>query len=1082
MPSKFDPSHKPRERLVPRILQEIAYISLRNRNRRICSLPSVIAVQKSYIFFYRRCCHFWLQILLPNEPVMKNPINVMFSVKVSPHRNAILCSMPRLHFCGWSAALVLGAMPLFAAPDDELIGEQVAYNNLSRETEKSFWDPSFWRNLTHPLETPIVPTDTHFLYFGVKDPTGQSYALPAENFRLYTAARLGFAPPPVTPSFSSVNFNADKIVFDGTPDVPATPVGRFNVATDEWLEVLSGSEIDFDRTIVEADNTRIHGASLTFSGDVSSYNFRSLGNVGILRSGLQTIPSLKLRTGAIAEIASFVDSFVPAGVPGTNITAVAIESGGHFHASSVQLFTPGGNVFDASAGRGRATLGSLVVDGNAPEVDPAVLFHATGVASPVSAFSVTNNTVLSGFCGVLAQIEDGATMNFNNIVYALGTGGKMGLRANREGAITMYDLRSTTTATSGSTQLDWLATTQGSIALTQLMSAPLHLNDQVHVISASSGGTIDIPTSLGIDTAGSLSLTSSGAGSKLGLDGYTEFTPHNYLSESAARWSDISLNITAGGLLQGGETRDFGSGYYSPDVRSLYIHKTTSMNDLTVTGGSMKNIGLAFFKAPVDCELGSPGSPATLNQVSINIGDGSTLIMRGGTWQPERVEMADTPQGLQVGDSVGGSSATITDAAVCHSLDLTAGFGFFGLSEETPPVVTNSIITIQGNSTVTGSLSAAQFYGGKGSINISGTSTRCGFRNAQLGAVSNPSLGTQSGGGGLIGFTGEFFSVLGGESSLNVTAGARVAIGAFAGAYGQWRQPDSFNPAYLSANATPITIDATSAIYLGDAADALTQDFRPGALVVGPGGYMIGTGTVSGAAAGGNDLVIAGGYISPGFSPGSMTVNGNFLMESGTLVLEVKSGSPGEWDSIIADAITINGGTIIIRPAADYASGAGIAVDFFQTANLTIAPGVTIQIAPELGSTVFDAATGMISIVGGSENDLNENSIDDRLEAVLPAIGNLVEFPSLQYAPGSPAVFRFRRKDSSRFGYNLVVQWSEDLISWTDIQVPYSSFEEIQITENEDDPDLIEVTLPSPGGVHPRIFARLAVTKSSFGP
>jgi hypothetical protein len=186
------------------------------------------------------------------------------------------------------------------------------------------------------------------------------------------------------------------------------------------------------------------------------------------------------------------------------------------------------------------------------------------------------------------------------------------------------------------------------------------------------------------------------------------------------------------------------------------------------------------------------------------------------------------------------------------------------------------------------------------------------------------------------------------------------------------------------------------------------------------------------------------------------------------------------WDAIIADAITINGGTIIIRPAADYASGAGIAADFFQTANLTIAPGVTIQIAPELGSAVFDAATGMISIVGGSENDLNENSIDDRLEAVLPAIGNTVEFPSLQYASGSPAVFSFRRNDSSRFSYNLVVQWSEDLISWTDIQVPFSSFEEIQITENEDDPDLIEVTLPSPSGLHPRMFARL-VTAIKLG-
>ena len=984
------------------------------------------------------------------------------------------------------AALVLGALPLCAAPNDELVGEQVAFNNLTRETEKSFWDPSFWRDLTHPLETPIVPTDTHFLYFGVKDPTGLPYALPAENLRLYTAARLGFAPPPVPPSFSSVNFGsrgADKIVFDGTPDVPAVPVGRFVVSATEWLEILSGSEIEFDRTIVEADNTRVQGASLTFSGDVSSYNFRSLGNVNILRDGSQTIPSLKLRAGAIAELSSFDYSFVPAVVPATSNTAVAIESGGHFQASSVQLFTPGGNVFDASAGRGRATLGSLLVQGNAPEVDPAVLFHATGVASPVSAFSVTNNTVLDGFRGVLAQIEDGATMNFNNTVYTLGTGGKMGLRANREGAITMMQLSSSSSATSGSTQLDWLATTQGSIALTQMMRQPLHLNDQVHVISALSGGTIDIPSSLGIDSAGSLSLTSTGTGSQLHLDNYnTDFTPHNYLNDSAARWANMSLHITAGGTLQGGETTDLGGGVYSADVRSLYVHKTTLMNDLTVTGGSIKNAGLAFIKAPVDCVLGAPGSPATLNQVSINIGDDSTLSMRGGTWQPERVEMADAPQALQIGDSTGGSSATITDAAVCHSLDLVAGYGYFGPPGETPPPVTNSSLTIQGGSTVTGSLAAAQYATGKGSINISGAATRCGFRNVQLGAACNPLIGTPSGGGGPIGFTGEFFSIPGGESSLNVTAGARVAIGAFAGAFGQWRQPDSFSPAYLSANATPITIDASSAIYLGDAADASAQDFRNGACVVGPGGYLIGTGTISGAAAGGNDLVNAGGQISPGFSPGSMTVNGNFLMESGTLVLEVKSSTPGEWDAIIADAITINGGTIIIRPAAGYSSGSGIAADFFQTANLFIAPGVTIQIAPELGSAEFDSSTGIISIVGGSETDLNNNSIDDRIEAVLPPTAGGVEWPQLQQPVGNPPVFVFRRNDSSVFTHNIIVQWSGDLMQWTDIPVPFFSFGEVNITSNDAEPDLIQVTLPTPAGPNPKIFVRLAVSENGFAP
>jgi hypothetical protein len=987
------------------------------------------------------------------------------------------------------AAWVLGALPLCAAPNDELIGEQVAFDNLTRETEKSFWDPSFWRNLTHPLETPIVPTNTHYLNFGVKKPDGEPLFLPAENLRLYTAARLGFTPPLVTPSFTGMYFGfrgGDKIVFDGSPNLPADPFGRLVVTGPEWLEVSSGSEIEFDRTIVQADNTRVWGGSLTFSGDVSASNFRSLVNIDIARNGSQTIPSLKLRAGAIAELASLSYSFVPAVAPATSNTAVAIESGGNLQATSVALTNAGGKVFDASAGRGRATFGLVNVSGNAPEADPAVIFHATGENTPASAFTVTNPTILRGFRGVLAQIEDGATMNFQSYISNLSNEGKMGLRANRAGTITMNDVFSTYSSDFGSTQLDWVATTNGRITLNQSTTFQLHLNPEAHVISSLSGGKIDIPNSLGIDPGGRLLFSAAGAGSELRLKPFSEFTPHNYSAALADRWSHLDINLTDGAILRGGETTEYGEGEYVADVRHVSVQNTTLGSDLRVIGASMKNVSLSFQDAAVRCEIGSVASPAVLNQVSLSLGDGSLLMMRGSSWQPERVEMIGISQSLQLGNMRGGSIGTISDSSLVHEVNLQVGpSGGVSIPGEPPSVAANSFLTISGGSTVTGTLGAAQYAGGRGTVTITGSATKCGFRNVQLGVASSPSIGTPPGPSGPIlppVFEGAFFSTLGGQSELNVTSSARLAIGGYMGAHGEWQVPNPVSPAFFAANATPISIDGTSAIYLGAAANVGEQDFRLGALVVGPGGYMIGTGTVNGAAAAGNDLVNAGGTISPGFSPGSMTVDGNFLMESGTLVLEVKSGSPGEWDAIIADAITINGGTIIIRPAANYASGAGIAVDFFQTANLTIAPGVTIQIAPELGTAVFNAATGMISIVGGSELDLNNNLIDDRIEAVLPTTASGVEWPQLQRPIGKPPVLVFRRKDSSLFSHNLTVQWSGDLKQWTDINVPFDSLDEVIITQNDADPDLIEVTLPSPPGPNPQIFVRLAVSENAFAP
>jgi hypothetical protein len=987
------------------------------------------------------------------------------------------------------AAWVLGALPLCAAPNDELIGEQVAFNNLTRETEKSFWDPSFWRNLTHPLEMPIVPTDTHYLNFGVKQPDGQPLFLPAENLRLYTAARLGFTPPLVTPSFTGMYFGfrgGDKIVFDGTPNLPADPFGRLIIAGPEWLELSSGCEIEFDRTVVQADHTRVWGGSLTFSGDVASSNFRSLGTIDIARNGSQTLPSLKLRTGAIAELAALNYSFAPALAPATSNTAVAIESGGNLQATSVVLNDAAGKIFDASSGRGRATLGFLNVDGNAPETDPAVIFHATGVNSPASAFTVTNSTILTGFRGVLAQIEDGATMHFQRPVSNLSNDGKMGLRANREGSITLHDVISSISTTFGSAQLDWVATTNGRIALTQSMGIALHLNPESHVISSLSGGKIDIPNSLGIDPGGRLLFSASGVGSELLLKPMSEFTPHNYSVALEDRWSHVDINLADGAMLRGGETAEHGEGEYVADMRHVSIQNTTLDSELSVIGASMKNVSLGFQDASVQCEIGSVANPAVLNQVSLNLGDGSLFMMRGSSWQPERVEMIGISQSLQLGNLLGDSIGTITDSSLVHEVDFLVGpSGGVSVPGEPSSLAAISVLTISGGSTVTGTLGAAQYGGGSGTVTITGAGTKCGFRNVQLGVASSARIGMPPGPSGPLlppVFDGEFFSTLGGQSELNVTSSARLAIGGYMGAHGEWQVPDSGSPAFFAANATPITIDGTSAIFLGAAANVAEQDFRPGALVVGLGGYMIGTGTVRGAAAGGNDLVNAGGTISPGFSPGSMTVDGNFLMESGTLVLEVKSGSPGEWDAIIADAITITGGTIIIRPAANYASGAGIAVDFFQTANLTIAPGVTIQIAPELGSAVFNAATGMITIVGGSELDLNNNLIDDRIEAVLPATASGVEWPQLQRPLGKPPVLVFRRKDSSLFSHNLTVQWSGDLKLWTDINVPFDSIDEVIITPNDADPDLIEVTLPSPPGPNPQLFVRLAVSENAFAP
>jgi hypothetical protein len=365
---------------------------------------------------------------------------------------------------------------------------------------------------------------------------------------------------------------------------------------------------------------------------------------------------------------------------------------------------------------------------------------------------------------------------------------------------------------------------------------------------------------------------------------------------------------------------------------------------------------------------------------------------------------------------------------------------------------------------------------GRGLVTFSGAGTTGGFRNVQLGVTAFPNI--QTGPSGPPGFNGSFFFTGGGDADLNVTTGARISVGSFAGAFGIWNRPNTFQPAYFAMNGSDINIDATSAIFIGDAATplAVADAYQIGAMVVGSGGYLVGVGNINGnPIPGGADLVLAGGTVSPGFSPGTIHVDGGFTMSSGTLVLEVRSNSPNGWDVIEASSINITGGTIIIKPTADFDSGSGFTANFFNTPSLTIGPGVTIQIDPAFTGTPFNALTGAFTVVGS--HDANGNGVDDRLEEVLPSgLNNQPEWPVIARAAASAPTFTFNRRDSSTGKYALAAQWSTNLSTWTDITIPLTSAGDVVIQPNGAEPDTVIVTIPAGLGAT-QFFVRLKVTE-----
>jgi hypothetical protein len=324
---------------------------------------------------------------------------------------------------------------------------------------------------------------------------------------------------------------------------------------------------------------------------------------------------------------------------------------------------------------------------------------------------------------------------------------------------------------------------------------------------------------------------------------------------------------------------------------------------------------------------------------------------------------------------------------------------------------------------------------------------------------------------------GGFYTSPGGTAHLSVSSGGRVSVGCYTDAFGGWQQSDPFDPPTAVLNDSNVSIDATSAVFVGDVSSAAELDYRNGALVIGPEGYLLGTGTISGAAADGHDLVNAGGVIAPGFSPGQIDVDGNFLMESGTLVMEIESNDPGGADKIVADQISILSGTIKIVSTLDFAVGSAVSIDLFETASLNIDPAVTVEIDPLLGPATFDRQTGILTAAASrmTRDDLNANGVLDILEAVLPASGSSLEWPTISPNPTGGSVYTFRRLDSSIGARIVTVQWSQDLTNWTDILIDGNNNpSEVQIQENGSDPDRIQVTLPYAAG-QTKIFARLLV-------
>jgi autotransporter-associated beta strand protein len=253
-----------------------------------------------------------------------------------------------------------------------------------------------------------------------------------------------------------------------------------------------------------------------------------------------------------------------------------------------------------------------------------------------------------------------------------------------------------------------------------------------------------------------------------------------------------------------------------------------------------------------------------------------------------------------------------------------------------------------------------------------------------------------------------------------------------------------------------------------------------GAVTVQTTATLAGTGSISG-----NVSVAAGGFVAPGNAGiGTLTVASAALTGTYQCQLDVASGD----QVVVTGALTVNPGAAI----AVSTLGSPAAASYIIATYGTLGGGAPTVTGIPSGYVLDTATTGQIKLVksAGGYSDWADSWTGPALSDKTPGgdpdgdgISNVMEYviggdprvSSTSYLPGeaivgTDLVLSYERSDASEADTTQTGQWSINLTDWNDIAP-------VQVSENDADPDSMEIRIPLTNAVGGKLFGRLNVTK-----
>lgn len=387
-------------------------------------------------------------------------------------------------------------------------------------------------------------------------------------------------------------------------------------------------------------------------------------------------------------------------------------------------------------------------------------------------------------------------------------------------------------------------------------------------------------------------------------------------------WVGLGDNATGILAVNGAGSRLYGTGgAYDANgplitVGGVYHTDTTAKGFLTaINGGVVEGAKLTI------ADRGAEGTVKVSGEGSSIDIDESVYVSSGGKGILEIVNSGLlSARSLYIGDYAGGegivkvsgensrleidsslslwspdnSSLTVEDSATISSRYLNIGQeasnGEHIISLKNGGVATAHSLNMHGPS-------AKLNITGGGSMSISGEAMTSAYDDANNSVITVNGSGSRLDIGSNL-FLGGYsyyepgegtYSFHGGTATLNVEDNSRVSVA---------NTLQLFGDAVVNLNSVEAGVVTVGEVSADPAAYS-------GSMLIGSGGILSGRGTING------DVYNLGGTIAPGFSPGIMTINGDFhLGSSGILDLEIGGLAAGLYDQLLVSGDVFLDGTL----------------------------------------------------------------------------------------------------------------------------------------------------------------------------